>query len=124
MNEAATAPSPSASRRDRIAAGILALRDATRMLRGHGAGQRSGGSGQERGVLFDLGALADRLAGYADDQSADDWEDFWLTERDVLLLREHTTTLAGEPRGIAATTIPALHALAEVLAAVATQDSD
>ena len=96
--------------------GIAALRDATRALRGSGAGRRGEGSEGERGALFDLAALADRLASFADDQGEDDWEQFWITERDVATLRGHVTSLAAAPRGLSAATIPAMQALADRLA--------
>lgn len=107
------------SRRARIADGIRALRDATRKLRGEGAAQRAGANDQERGALFDLAALADRLAGYVDDQSADDWDDFWFTAHDVDTLRTHVGTLSAAPRGLATATVPALQTLIVDLAALA-----
>ncbi len=89
------------------------------MLRGAGAAQRAGGSEQERGALFDLAALADRLDGYADDQSTDDWDDFWITFQDVTTLAAHVTALSASPRGMASTTLPALQALHETLGSLA-----
>ncbi len=110
-----TTPGSRPTRQERILHGIAALRDATRALRGSGASQRSGGDDGARGAMFDLAALADRLAGYADDQTDDDWDDFWLTETDVRSLRAHTGTLGISGRGLAAATLPALHALADTL---------
>jgi hypothetical protein len=107
------------SRQARIAEGIKALRDATRMLRGQGAGQRADANEQERGALFDLAALADRLSGYLDDQSADDWDEFWLTQHDVDMLRTHVVALSAAPRGLAAATVPALQTLTIDLSALA-----
>ncbi len=107
------------SRAARIAQGIVALRDATRMLRGDGAARRSGASETDRGALFELGGLADRLTGYGEDQRGDDWSDFWLTERDVAQLRAHTDSLATSERGLAAATVPALRVLADSLAVIA-----
>ncbi len=109
------------ARRDGIQRGIAALRDATRMLRGAGAAQRAGSSERERGALFDLAALADRLDGYADDQSTDDWDDFWITFHDVTTLAAHVTSLSASPRGLAATTLPALRSLRETLSSLAHQ---
>ncbi len=99
--------------------GITALRDATRMLRGEGAAQRSGGGEQERGALFDLAALADRIAGYADDQSTDDWDDFWITIHDVTTFSAHVESLSASPRGLASTTLPALRSLRDTLGGLA-----
>ncbi len=93
--------------------GIVALRDVTRALRGDGAG-RKGGAEQERGALFDLAGLCDRLASFADDQSEDDWQDFWVTATDVELLRLHTTAIV-TLRGISPASVPALRGLAEEL---------
>jgi hypothetical protein len=87
----------------------------TRALRGTGANKRSGNDDGERSAMFDLAALADRLAGYADDQSEDDWDDFWLTSTDVQTLRGHLTTVVPMLRGLAASTMPALRALADTL---------
>lgn len=89
------------------------------MLRGTGAAGRTGGSEQERGALFDLAALADRLAAYEDDQSTDDWDDFWLTVHEVDTLTAHLASLSAAPRGLASTTVPALQSLAEALAGLA-----
>lgn len=98
--------------------GITALGDATRALRGDGAA-RSGGNEADRGALFDLAALADRLSGYADGQNEDDWSDFWVTDREVRLLRAHTETVAATARGLSPATVPALRALADTLAGIA-----
>jgi hypothetical protein len=95
--------------------GIGALRDATRALRGGGAARKGEASEGERGALFDLAALADRLASFADDQGEDDWEQFWVTERDVATLRRHHAALGALPRGLSASTLPALESLAAVL---------
>lgn len=89
------------------------------MLRGAGAAQRTDGSEVERGALFDLAALADRLDGYVEDQSADDWEDFWITGDDVSTLAAHIDSLAASPRGLASPTLPALRSLCDALAIVA-----
>ncbi|MDZ7630999.1 MAG: hypothetical protein U5K74_06525 [Gemmatimonadaceae bacterium] len=67
--------------------GIVALRDVARVLRSDGAG-RKGGDELERGALFDLGALCDRLAAFEDDQGIDDWHDFWVTTVEVETLAE------------------------------------
>ena len=75
--------------------------------------------------MFDLAALADRLAGYAEDQSEDDWDDFWLMETDVVALRAHVAALqAGTLRGMSPATLPALEALADVLAPIAQPSGD
>jgi hypothetical protein len=99
--------------------GITALRDVSRMLRGAGAAQRTGSSDTERGALFDLAALADRLAGYVEDQSTDDWDDFWITGDDVATLAAHIDTVSASPRGLASVTLPALRALCETLRSLA-----
>jgi hypothetical protein len=104
--------------------GIAALRDATRMLRGGGAARNGEAGERERGALFDLAALADRLAAFADDQSEDDWEQFWVTEHDVATLRRHVTALDGVPRGVSTATLPALQTLADVLAALVQPPGD
>lgn len=104
------------TRQQRILIGLAALRDATRALRGAGAARKGDGSESDRGALFDLAALADRLGGYADDQSEDDWNDFWLTEHDVETLRVHTSALSASVRGLSPATIPSLRALADELA--------
>ncbi len=93
--------------------GIIALRDVTRALRGDGAG-RKGGAEQERGALFDLAGICDRLASFADDQSEDDWQDFWVTSTEVESLRVHVTAL-GALRGISPSSAPALRGLLEEL---------
>lgn len=103
--------------------GIAALRDATRALRGV-AGKKGTEHDTERGALFDLAALADRLASFADDQSEDDWEQFWVTTRDVETLRRHIAALDALPRGLSATTVPALHALATTLATITQPPQD
>ena len=119
MTESTPGALVGSARRDGIQLGISALRDATRMLRGAGAAQRAGGSEQERSALFDLAALADRLDGYADDQSTDDWDDFWITLHDVTTLAAHVTSLSASPRGLASTTLPALRALHDTLRSLA-----
>jgi hypothetical protein len=111
------------TRLDILRAGIGALRDATRALRGHGAARKSTGSevaGSEtaRSALIELAALEDRLSGYADDQREDDWADFWITRRDVESLRAHTGTITSA-RGLSPATVPALCALADELARIA-----
>ncbi|MBC7844409.1 MAG: hypothetical protein H7099_19005 [Gemmatimonadaceae bacterium] len=107
------------TRQQRILAGLAALRDATRALRGVGAARGGDGSESDRGALFDLAALADRLSGYADDQTEDDWTDFWLTEQDVDTLRVHTAALSTSLRGVSPSTVPSLRALADELASFA-----
>ncbi|MES3034105.1 MAG: hypothetical protein V4813_08915 [Gemmatimonadota bacterium] len=109
-------------RRGRMLEGIAALRDATRALRGGGAARKGEASELERGALFDLAGLADRLDSFAEDQGADDWEQFWVTERDVATLRGHVAALALTPRGLAATTVPALTILATELDALVQPD--
>ncbi len=104
--------------------GIAALRDATRALRGSGAARTGDGSETDRGALFDLAALADRLASFADDQGEDDWDQFWVTERDVTTLRRHTHMIGESPRGISAATVPALQALADTLSTIVQPASD
>jgi hypothetical protein len=106
-----------------LRAGIVALGDATRALRGHGAARRApGGDGSnsesERSALIELAALEDRLRGFADDQREDDWADFWITPRDVESLRAHIETIAAA-RGISPVTIPALRALADAVSIIA-----
>lgn len=102
--------------------GITALRDATRALRGSGAARKGEAGEHERGALFDLAGLADRLDSFADDQGADDWEQFWVTVRDVQTLRAHLTALSASPRGLAAGTLPALALLADDLATLVQQE--
>ncbi len=104
--------------------GIAALRDATRMLRGSGAARKGEAGDGERGALFDLAALADRLASFADDQGVDDWEQFWVTERDVATLRRHLTALDAAPRGVSLATLPALQTLADVLGTLVQSPGD
>ena len=104
------------NRQQRMLAGLAALRDAARVLRGNGAGRQGAGTELERGALFDLAKLADHLASFAEDQGADDWSEFWVTPRDVEMLRTHTVALAAVPRGLAATSVPALQQLADDLA--------
>lgn len=112
-------PGAQPTRQERILRGITALRDATRALRGDGAARRSGGDDADRGALFDLAALADRLSGWADDQTEDDWADFWLTAREVESLQVHTASLAATARGLSPGTLPALRALADALRSIA-----
>ena len=107
------------TRQQRVLIGLAALRDATRALRSAGAAQKGDAAESDRGALFDLAALADRLSGYADDQREDDWNDFWLTERDVEMLRVHTSALSETVRGLSPATIPSLRALADELATIA-----
>jgi len=104
--------------------GIAALRDATRALRGGGAARKGEASDGERGALFDLAALADRLASFADDQGDDDWEQCWVTERDVETLRRHLSSLAASPRGMNSSSLPALDVLADVLVTIVQPSSD
>lgn len=100
-------------------AGLAALRDAARVLRGNGAGRQGAATEMERGALFDIAALADHLASFAEDQGADDWNEFWVTRHDVQLLRAHTAALAAVPRGLSPTTVPALERLADDLRPIA-----
>jgi hypothetical protein len=113
------------ARTTRIRDGIEALRDATRALRGAGAARRAGSDEADRGAMFDFAALADRLAGYAEDQSEDDWDDFWIIESDVVALRTHVAALqAGTLRGMSPATLPALGALADALTLIAQRSGD
>ena len=109
-------------RRRRMLHGIAALRDATRALRGSGAARNGEAGESERGALFDLAGLADRLDSFAEDQGADDWEQFWVTARDVFALRTHLGALSLSPRGLAAGTLPALDLLAEDMAILVQTD--
>lgn len=111
MNVRVTEP----NRRQQIVAGIDALRDATRALRGSGAGRKGDAGEMERGALFDLAGLADRLASFAEDQGEDDWEQFWIVMRDIDTLRDHTAALAQAQSGLSSATIPALRTLITVL---------
>ena len=97
----------------------MALRDATRALRGSGTTRRGNTDECERGALIELASLLDRLSAYADDQREDDWPDVWLTTIDVATLRRHTDTIAATARGMSPLTVPALRALAETLDAIA-----
>ena len=106
-------------RQEQILAGIVALRDATRALRGSGTTRRGGTDESERGALIELASLLDRLSDYAGDQSEDDWPDFWLTTVDVATLRRHTETISTTARGISPLTVPALRALADALQSIA-----
>ncbi|MCC7055512.1 MAG: hypothetical protein IT355_19730 [Gemmatimonadaceae bacterium] len=107
------------TRRTRMAAGSVALRDALRALRGQGAARRGSADDTDRGAMFDLAALADRLAGFAEDQGEDDWGEFWVTTADVETLERRTAFLAAQVPGLAAGTLPALQALHRELAAIA-----
>jgi len=107
------------TRQQRMIAGLAALRDAARVLRGNGAGRQGAGTEMERGALFDIAALADHLASFAEDQGADDWSEFWVTLHDVQVLRTHTAALAAVPRGLSASTVPALRLLADDLLPIA-----
>ncbi len=106
-------------RQQQVQTGIVALRDATRALRGSGTTRRGNAEESERGALIELASLLDRLSAFADDQREDDWADVWLTTLDVETLRRHTATLDATARGMSPLTVPALHALAETLAAIA-----
>jgi hypothetical protein len=103
------------TRQDVIRSGIVALHDTLRVLRGAGAGRAGGGTDADRGAMFDLSGLADRLVAYAEDQGEDDWDQFWITTSDVATLRTRTAALALSLNGLSATSVSALHALAETL---------
>lgn len=107
------------SRQQLILAGIVALRDATRALRGGGAARKGDAVASKRSVLIEMSALEDRLSGYADDQTEDDWIDFWLTKADVETLRRHIGALEVSSGRMSPATLPALQRLAEELAIVA-----
>ena len=107
------------TRQQRMTAGLAALRDAARVLRGNGAGRHGAGTEMERGALFDIASLADHLASFAEDQGTDDWSEFWVTLHDVQVLRTHTAALAAVPRGLSASTVPALEQLATDLLPIA-----
>lgn len=95
-----------------------AIDDALRALRGRGAAQRASADDADRGAMFDLAALVDRLRGFAEDQGEDDWGEFWVTTQDVATLERHVAFLHAV-RGLAATTVPALQALHADLVAIA-----
>lgn len=95
-----------------------ALDDALRALRGRGAAQRGSANDVDRGAMFDLAALVDRLRGFAEDQGEDDWGEFWVTTADVATLEQHVAFLA-EVRGLASATVPALQVLHRDLTAIA-----
>jgi len=105
-----------------MAAGVAALHDVMRVLRSHGAARRADGNATERGALFELGALHERMTGFVEDQSSDDWEQFWVTSGDVTTLRARMRELHAAPKGIASTTLPALDALLSALEDVAQRD--
>ena len=105
-----------------MSAGVAALHDVMRVLRSHGAARRADGNAVERGALFELAALHERMAGFADDQSSDDWEQFWVTDDDVATLGAHVAALRAAPSGLASTTLPALEALLAALALVVQRD--
>ncbi len=105
-------------RQARMHAGIVAIHDAMRVLRSHGAASRAAGDPTERGALFELAALHERMVGFAEDQSADDWDEFWVTNEQLVTFRTHVGVFRTSPRGLASTTLPALDALAEDLADV------
>ena len=107
------------SRQQQVVAGIVALRDATRALRGSGTTRRGDTDEGERGALIELASLLDRLGAYADDQREDDWPDFWLTTGDVATLRRHTATIGTTARGMSPLTVPALRLLADALETIA-----
>jgi hypothetical protein len=98
-----------------IRAGIVALHDTLRVLRGAGAGRAGGGTDADRGAMFDLSGLADRLVAYAEDQGEDDWDQFWITGTDVATFRNRTASLAASLGGLSATSVTALRSLADVL---------
>ena len=102
-----------------MASGLLALRDALRALRGQGAARRGSADEGERGAMFDLAAIADRLSGFAEDQGEDDWGDFWVTTADVETLRRNAAFLSAQVPGMAASTVPALQVLVSELEAIA-----
>jgi hypothetical protein len=110
---------PPATRQQRIAAGLHALRDALRALRGQGAARRGSADDADRSAMFDLAAIADRLSGFAEDQGEDDWHDFWVTTSDVETLRRRTAFVSTQVHGLAASTVPALHGLVAELHAIA-----
>jgi hypothetical protein len=96
-------------------AGIVALHDTLRVLRGAGAGRAGAGSEADRGAMFDLSGLADRLVAYAEDQGEDDWDQFWITGSDVATLRARTASLTESLSALSLTSIAALRALADTL---------
>jgi hypothetical protein len=103
------------TRQDIIRAGIVALHDTMRVLRGVGAGRVGAGSEADRGAMFDLSGLADRLVAYAEDQGEDDWDQFWVTGSDVATLRARTESLAMSLVSLSAASVAALRALADAL---------
>lgn len=105
-------------RRPSMLDGIAALRDATRVLRGHGAARRDTATERERGALIDLSGLADRLEAFADDQREDDWAQFWVTERDVQKLRRHVDALGVDAHLLNRVTVQELQALIVTLSAM------
>jgi hypothetical protein len=103
------------TRQSVIRDGILALHDTLRVLRGAGAGRSGTGNESDRGAMFDLSGLADRLVAYAEDQGEDDWDQFWITGGDVTTLRARTESLATSLTALSSTSVAALHALADAL---------
>ncbi len=122
MSAASRSREASPGRMQEMAAGVAALHDVMRVLRSHGAARRADGNATERGALFELAALHARLAGFAEDQSSDDWEQFWVTSGDLTTLGTHVRALHAAPSGLASTTLPALDALLEALGQVAQRD--
>ena len=111
------------TRQQRMRRGIAALRDVTRALRGTGSARRGDGTTeQDRSALIDLASMADRLEGFAEDQGADDWGEFWVTLHDVLAMRAHLDVIAPELRGVSPDSVPALRVLIDDLALLVAPD--
>ena len=73
----------------------------------------------ERGAMFDLSSLADRLGAFADDQRSDDWDQFWVTPDDVAVLRTRTTQLTAALPALSDITVARMHALGDALDRIA-----
>ncbi|HYW51547.1 MAG TPA: hypothetical protein VE861_13125 [Gemmatimonadaceae bacterium] len=114
--------SVTATRQQRMRRGIVALRDVTRALRGTGSARAADGTEQDRSALIDLASMADRLEGFAEDQGADDWGEFWVTQHDVVTMRAHLDLIVRDLRGVSPDSMPALRVLVQDLALLAHAD--
>lgn len=112
-----------ATRRERMLRGIAAMRDVTRALRGTGSVRGASAPGMDRSALLDLASMADRLDGFAEDQGADDWGEFWITSHDVETVRAHLDAIGPQLRGTSPESLPALHVLMNDLATFVATDA-
>jgi hypothetical protein len=113
------APEQPVHRQAVITRGIAALNDSLRVLRGTGAARAHADASAARSAMFDFSGIGDRLTSFADDQGADDWDDFWVTSVEVSALRAHITALPGTVPRITTTTLRALDELCAALQQIA-----